>query len=162
MTNFSGLLFYNIFQGVNIMKQIKKKIIAAGAAAVLALLLTSGSDVKGEMAELVKMRTDIMNGFFCGQISYYDALAQIKSVEKGRLLEEDILAMKEYFQTDIEEVNNYKIRDIEITNADENLVCAVVSVDWEVSGIAGKEKITEIYSVIMEKDEKSYKLVQFF
>ena len=83
-------------------------------------------------------------------------------MEKGRLLEEDILAMKEYFQTDIEEVSDYEIRDIEITNADENLVCAVVSVDWEVSGTAGKEKITEIYSVIMEKDEKSYKLVQFF
>ena len=144
------------------MKQVKKKILAAGAAAVLAVLLTSGSDVKGEMAELVRARTDIMNGYFCGQINYYDALAQIERVEKGRLLEEDIQAMREYFQTDIEEVTDCRIRDIEITNTDENLVCAVVSVDWEVSGTAGKEKITEIYSVIMEKDEKSYKLVQFF
>ena len=144
------------------MKRIIKKIIAAGAAVIMVLLLTSGSDVKGEMAELVRARTDIMNGFFCGQISYYEALSQIKSVEKGRLLEEDILAMKEYFQTDIEEVKDYKIRDIEITNSDENLVCAVVSVEWELYGTAGNEKITEIYSVIMEKDEKNYKLVQFF
>ena len=34
--------------------------------------------------------------------------------------------------------------------------------DWEVSGTGGNESIEEIYSVIMEKDEKKYKLVQFF
>ena len=118
-------------------------------------------DIEGSIAHATMLgKQGIIPADDCEKI--VTALAQIKSVEKGRLLEEDILAMKEYFQTDIEEVSDYEIRDIEITNADENLVCAVVSVDWEVSGTAGKEKITEIYSVIMEKDEKSYKLVQFF
>lgn len=144
------------------MKQIKQKILAVIAAGAVFMLLTSGSDVKGEMAELIRARTDIMNGYFCGHISYYDALAQIENVEKGRLLEEDILSMREFFQTDIEEVTEYSITDIEITSADEDLVCAVVTIDWQVSGTAGEEIIEGIYSVIMEKDEKSYKLVQFF
>ena len=144
------------------MKQIKRKILAVGAAGVLVLILTSGSDTKGEIEELVRARTDIMNGFFCGQINYYDALEEIKKIEKGRLLEEDILAMREFFQTDIEEVTEYEIKDIEITNADEDVVCALVKVDWTVSGTLETEKITQIYSVIMEKEQKSYKLVQFF
>ena len=112
--------------------------------------------------DTLRARTDIMNGYFCGHISYYDALAQIENVEKGRLLEEDILSMREFFQTDIEEVTEYSITDIEITSADEDLVCAVVTIDWQVSGTAGVEIIEGIYSVIMEKDEKNYKLVQFF
>ncbi len=144
------------------MKHLKKKILAVAAAAGLMAVMASGSDVKGEMAELIRARTDTMNGYFCGQINYYDALRQIEQVEKGRLLEEDILAMREFFQTDIEEVTEYEITDIEITNADEELVCAVVTIGWEVSGAAESEKIEQIYSVIMEKDEKNYKLVQFF
>ena len=144
------------------MKQRKKKILAVLTAALIVIFLSSGSDIKGEMADLIRERTDVLNGYFCGQINYYDALARIGQVEKGRLLEEDILAMREIFQTDIEEVTGYKIRDIEITNSDEELVCAVVNIAWEVSGTDGEEEIEGIYSVIMEKDEKSYKLVQFF
>ena len=140
---------------------IKKGFVIVIVISVLCLM-TSGSDVKGEMADLICARTDILNGYFCGHINYYDALEQIKNIEKGRLLDEDIQAMRDFFQTDIEEVSEYKIKDIELTNGDETLVCAVVTIDWKVSGTSKTEKIEEIYSVIMEKDEKNYKLVQFF
>ena len=70
--------------------------------------------------------------------------------------------MKEYFQTDIEEVTAYEITKVDITEADETLICAVVTVCWEVYGTDGEENIEGIYSVIAEKCENSYKLVQFF
>ena len=143
------------------LKRLRKKTIIV-AAALAAVLLSSGSDVKGDMADLIKARTDILNGYYCGHINYYDALSHIREIETGRLLEEDTAAMRGFFQTDIEEVTDYKITDIELTSADEDLVCAVVDISWEVSGTGGNESIEEIYSVIMEKDEKKYKLVQFF
>ena len=144
------------------MKHLIKKILTVMGAVLIAAILSSGSGIKGEITELVEARTDIMNGYFCGHINYYEAIGQIKKIEKGHLLEEDIQSMRDFFQTDIEEVSEYEISDIELTNTDENLVCAVVTIDWTVSGPSGKEEIQEIYSVIMEKDEKNYKLVQFF
>ena len=142
--------------------KIIKKVLAVITAAVILMVLTSGSGIKGEMAGLIKARTDILNGYFCGHINYYDALRQIKEIETGSLMEEDIQAMRDNFQTDIEEVDEYKISEIELTFADEDLVCGVVTIDWHLSGTGGNETMQEIYSVIMEKHEKKYKLVQFF
>ena len=144
------------------MKHLLKKVLILAVVIAVLSLMTSGSDVKGQMADLISARIDVMNGYFCGHINYYDALEQIRQVEMGRLLDEDVQAMRDYFQTDIEQVNKYKIKDIELTNGDENLVCAVATIAWQVSGTEGTEEIEEIYSVIMEKDEKNYKLVQFF
>ena len=144
------------------MKHLIKKLLAVLVAALLILVLTSGSDIETDMADLVRARTDIMNGYFCGHINYSDALEKIKEIEKGRLLEEDIQAMRDFFQTDIEEVNEYEIREVLLTNQDEEVVSGFVTVDWKVSGIDGKENFEQIYSVIMEKDEKNYKLIQFF
>ena len=103
-----------------------------------------------------------MNEFFCGHIQYKEAAERIEIVEMGRLLDEDLSAMKAFFQTDIEEITDYKITDVNITDMDETLICAVVTVDWMVYGTGGNESVEEIYSVIAEKCEDSYKLVQFF
>lgn len=103
-----------------------------------------------------------MNEYFCGQIIYKDAADRIKNVETGRLLEEDLDAMKSFFQTDIEEIAEYKITKVDITDKDETFICAVVTVDWQVYGTDGSKSIEEIYSVIAQKYENSYKLVQFF
>ena len=70
--------------------------------------------------------------------------------------------MKSFFQTDIEDVTDYKITKVDITDMDDTLICAVVTVDWQVWGTGGEESIEGIYSVIAEKCENSYKLVQFF
>ena len=70
--------------------------------------------------------------------------------------------MRDFFQTDIEEITDYKIKAVDITDIDETLICAVVTIEWELYGTNGKEHMEEIYSVIAQKQENSYKLVQFF
>ena len=87
---------------------------------------------------------------------------RIEQAETGRLLNEDLTAMRDFFQTDIEEITDYKIKAVDITDIDETLICAVVTIEWELYGTNGKEHMEEIYSVIAQKQENSYKLVQFF
>jgi len=146
------------------MKHLLKKTAVVLLAVFICIALFSFKSDNNEkiITELVCERTDIMEGYFCGQINLNDAVRAIKQIEKGRLLEEDIRNMKEFFQTDIEAVSMYEVTGTEITYKDENLVCAVMSILWETHGINGKDKTEEVYSVIMEKSENSFKLVQFF
>ncbi len=129
---------------------------------LLSTVMASGSGPESEITMLVTQRTDIMNEYFGGHILYKEAAERIDKIEKGRLLEEDLEAMKSFFQTDIEDITDYEITKVEITDMDNSLICAVVTVDWQVYGTGGNENIEGIYSVIAEKSENSYKLVQFF
>lgn len=129
---------------------------------LLSTVMASGSGPESEITMLVTQRTDIMNEYFGGHILYKEAAERIDKIEKGRLLEEDLEAMKSFFQTDIEDITDYEITKVEITDMDDALICAVVTVDWQVYGTGGNENIEGIYSVIAEKSENSYKLVQFF
>ena len=129
---------------------------------LLSTVMASGSGPESEISMLVTQRTDVMNEYFGGHILYKEAAERIEKIEKGRLLEEDLESMKSFFQTDIEEITDYKITKVEITEMDDTLICAVVTVVWKVFGNGGEEYVEGIYSVIAEKCEKSYKLVQFF
>ena len=129
---------------------------------LLSTVMASGSGPESEISMLVTQRTDVMNEYFGGHILYREAAERREKIEKGRLLEEDLESMKSFFQTDIEEITDYKITKVEITEMDDTLICAVVTVVWKVFGNGGEEYVEGIYSVIAEKCEKSYKLVQFF
>lgn len=146
------------------MKPLWKKIATILAVFILCTVLASGGEKEPEdiIKHLIRERTEIMNEYFCGHINYDEASDRIREIEKDSLLQEDIRALKDYFQTDIEEVTDFEISNLEITYSDEDMVCAVATITWEVHGTSGNELIDEIYSVIMEKDEKNYKLVQFF
>ena len=143
-------------------KHLIKKTAILLIVLLLSTVLASGSGPESEISILVIRRTDIMNEYFGGHILYKEAAERIEKIEKGRLLEEDLEAMKSFFQTDIEDVTDYKITKVDITDMDDTLICAVVTVDWQVWGTGGEESIEGIYNVIAEKCENSYKLVQFF
>ena len=144
------------------MKHLPKKLAVLPVVLLISTIMASGSGPENEISMLVRQRTDVMNQYFCGHILYKEAAERIKNIETGRLLDEDLTAMKAYFQTDIEEVTDYKITEVDITDIEDTLICAVVTVDWKLYGTEGNESIEGIYSVIAEKSDNSYKLVQFF
>ena len=84
------------------------------------------------------------------------------------LLHEDLQAFHDYFQTDIEVVASYHVSVPKVTYRDEDVITALVRVKWITLGAPTEEnehplqETISYYSVIVEKVEKSYKLVQFF
>ena len=117
---------------------------------------------------LVEQRIEIMNAFFNGTLLEKDAAAALSKVESGRLLHEDLQAFHDYFQTDIEVVASYHVSVPKVTYRDEDVITALVRVKWITLGEPTEEnehplqEMISYYSVIVEKVEKSYKLVQFF
>lgn len=127
-----------------------------------ALAFAGGDDRKDVVVKLVSGRTDAMNGFYGSQISYWEAARQLREVETGRLLDEDIDRLKNYFRTDIEYIEDYEIKKVTFTESGEDMLCAVVEMDWQISGTGGIESLNHCYSVICEKEGDAFKLVQFF
>lgn len=132
------------------------------------IMLVSGTDQNALIRNLVEQRIEIMNTFFNGTLLEKDAAAALSKVESGRLLHEDLQAFHDYFQTDIEVVASYHVSVPKVTYRDEDVITALVRVKWIILGAPTEEnehplqETISYYSVIVEKVEKSYKLVQFF
>ncbi len=134
----------------------------------MAATLVSGAGRSDLIENLVGQRIEIMDAFFNGDMNARDASEALRRVERGRLLEEDLQALKDYFQTDVEEILGYRITVPKITYQDEDIITALVRVVWTTKGLPRGEEDEAVYtdeayySVILEKSENSYKIVQFF
>lgn len=123
---------------------------------------TIASSEEAVVKDLICQRTDTLSGFYAGNIEKEDAVNKIKSIEMSHLMEEDIENIDLYFRTDIERVKKYSIKDLHITQSDEDIICADVEIEWQSEGLPGEENFTCSYKVICAKEENVYKLAQFF
>ena len=151
-----------MLQGGNMKGHYIIKLLVVIIGLGLATALASAGDDEDVVKTLISKRTDAMNGFFASELNYKEAEALLVEAEAGRLLEEDLQHLKDYFRTDIEYIESYQISQVEFTEAEENLLCANVTIDWELEGMQGEERYRCDYSVICEKYGDTFRLVQFF
>lgn len=114
------------------------------------------------LKDLISVRTDTLNEFYSGRIKKEEAIERITEIEDEQLLQEDIEKIERYFQTDIEQIKKYFFGDITITESEEKMICADVTIQWETEGAGTSESYETTYDVICYKEDKKYKLVQFF
>ena len=149
-------------------KRLCKRLLLVILLVGMAATLVSGAGRSDLIENLVGQRIEIMDAFFNGDLNARDASEALRRVERGRLLAEDLQAMKDYFQTDVEEILDYRITVPKITYQDEDIITALVRVVWTTKGLPRGEEDEAVYtnetyySVILEKSENSYKIVQFF
>lgn len=147
---------------------LRKKILPAMLIFGMSAMLVSGTGYADPVEELVGQRIEIMDAFFNGDLNRREASDALREVEQGRLLQEDLASFAAYFQTDVERILQYHVTVPKITYQDENVITALVKVEWTTEGVPAEEEDTAIcreeayYSVILEKIENSYKIVQFF
>ena len=149
-----------------------RKILSKGLLVLLLvfilILFSSGTGSEGIVKNALCKRTNAMNDFYLGKLTYQEACEKLSDIEQGRLLDDDRNSLKSFFGTDIEEVVGYDVRDIVIHYEDEEVICAFLSVEWQVNGADGLyrdsdlQKIVGNYSVILEKSDNIFKFVQFY
>ena len=186
MTNFSSFYRYTVLisskrgksckqlydgedmQRQNMKKQRWKRLFLVFLILTMQIMLVSGTDQDALIRNLVEERIEIMDAFFNGSMTEKDAAAALCRVESGRLLQEDLQAFHDYFQTDLDEIMDYRVTVPKVTYRDDEVITALVCVDWKTAGLPTEEALHPVqefsayYSVIIEKVENSYKLVQFF
>ena len=112
--------------------------------------------------DLVCKRIDTLSLYYAGQADEDETKEIIEEITTGHLRDEDLSNIHTYFQTEIEQIQKYEITKIDVTKADETMICAYVTIQWETKTLKGDDNFTHIYSVICENEKNSYKLLQFF
>lgn len=143
-------------------KKGRLSILTACAVIVMATTFASAESDEEIVRSLICHRTDVLADFYSGEIDKDQVIDALKSSETGDLLEEDLNNIYLFFRTDVEQVKDYEITDVTITESDEKIICAEASVMWESVGLSGEEKFLCTYSVICSKENNEYKLAQFF
>ena len=141
-----------------------KKIVTVIAIAICVFFTTSFAvkDANEDVVEsLVCQRTDVLSSYYAGHEGKEETISIIEKIETGLLKKNDLENIEIYFQTDIDQVKGYTIKDIDITYEDDEMICANITIEWESESIMGKEKFINCYSVICEKKDNTYKLAQF-
>lgn len=129
---------------------------------LFATLFASADSDEEIIKNLICERTDTLSYYYAGLADKKDTMAKISDITTDFLREEDLGNLERYFQCDLEQVVDYKIRDIKVNYSDEDVICAEVVVDWKSNGLRGMENFSNTYSVICKKEENIYKLAQFF
>lgn len=129
---------------------------------LFATLFASADSDEEIIKNLICERTDTLSYYYAGLADKKDTMAKISDITTDFLREEDLGNLERYFQCDLEQVVDYKIRNIKVNYSDEDVICAEVVVDWESDGLRGIENFSNTYSVICKKEENIYKLAQFF
>ena len=111
---------------------------------------------------LICKRIDTLNLYYTGQAEKDETEDIIQNITTGHLRDWDLSNIHSYFQTEIEQIDKYKITKIDVTKADESMICAYVTIEWETNSLKGEDNFTHTYSVLCEFEKNSYKLLQFF
>lgn len=145
--------------------KIKRGYILTASVCMLIAVSSIFASARSEeeiLKDIISARTDILNDFYSGRIEKEEAIERITAIEGDNLLQEDIENIEKYFRTDIERIKKYSFKNIVVTKSKENMICADVTMTWDTEGTGGEESYESMYDVICYKEEKSYKLVQFF
>lgn len=144
----------------------KKKAIIGGIVACFILVTTTAiampTSEERIIEDLITTRNETLSEFYDGGLSIEEAGKTIKEIESGLLMEQDLDNLERYFQTDIDQVDGFEIKNIEVTKSDEDMICATVFIKWDIETVTGSDSFLCDYSVIVKKEKNSYKLVQFY
>lgn len=148
----------------HIVRLLKLSVVLGILILIFAILTSMSYNETGKelVEDAIYERQDAMRMYFASEIDYWEAAAMLEKVEAGNLLEKDKQYLKDYFRTDIEKVEECEILNTELTLMSSDLVCATVEILWETEGLEGTEETSAFYSIILENQGDSFKLVHFF
>lgn len=132
------------------------------------LVLNSISDSFSEektlnqIGALVTARAETMNSYYAGELEYIHAEEILREIEVGALLENDLISLKTWQNTDIDMVDEVDILQVVLLEEEPEYLSASVAVRWNVSGINGSEVFDTTYETVCEKNGKTLKLKQFY
>ncbi len=145
---------------------IKRGYITVTILIVFCLLVTTAFATANSQEQIVEslisQRTDILNLYYAGEADKKETMENISNVTTDFLKESDLKNLEAYFQCDLERPIGYEFSEIDVTYYDDEVICALVTIEWMAEGIKGREDFSHTYSVICVKEENLYKLAQFF
>lgn len=138
----------------------------AGAAAVICIIVSvmlgaaENSDVQ-TVKNLLEKRTAVMENVLFGKMTYDEGKEQLKTIEKDKLYNDDLRALSQYRNTDLESVRKMEITEIEKSSSVYDIMTFRCRIKWTYSGCEGICESTHDYQVSVDTNGGDYRLVLF-
>lgn len=144
-------------------KRYLKWIAAVAAVCVVGLALMGAAENSetGEVKNLLEKRTVVMENVLFGKITYEEGKEQLKEIEQDKLYSDDIKALSQYVDTDLESVKKMKIVEIKRTSRIYDIMTFRCSIEWTISGAEEISEETYAYQVGVAVNGGDYRLVSF-
>ena len=129
---------------------------------VLGTICANANSDEKIVEELICARTDALGLYYAGQARKDETIEAINKCTMSYLRDSDLANIDRYFQSDVDQLIDYKITDIKVKEAQDEFIIATATINWQSKTLKGEENFTHTYSIICEKEKNLYKLSQFF
>lgn len=142
-----------------------KKVYAVNACVLVIIFLTAGiiarpSDYNREMKNLISQRTEVLNEFYDGRRDFDASRDKLELLEAGKLLKNDVAAMKTYQSTDIDQVVSYKIKIKSCKKTSYGIIKGKAEIRWVMRSVNDTREEKHSYFFTGEINQKNTKLTQ--
>ncbi|MEE0691732.1 MAG: hypothetical protein U0M33_02335 [Lachnospiraceae bacterium] len=142
-----------------------KRVMTVNICVLMIMFLTAGmtagpSSDSRQIRDLITQRSEILNGYYCGQTEFDRTRDSLGKIETGRLLRQDTKAMGFYAATDIEQVTDCRVRVLKCRKSEYGIYKGNAEITYVLNGTGGRFTQKGRYYFTGEKYRGKMKLTQ--
>ena len=140
-----------------------KWIAILAAACVLGMVLL-GATVDREVyqvRQLLEKRSNIMEKTLFGEITYDEGKRQLKEVEADKLYRDDVEALTQFEDTDLERTRAMDVIELEKKSHVYDRMSFYGKIKWTISGMEGVYDEIYEYDIGVSSEDGEYRLISF-
>ena len=140
-----------------------KWIAILAAACVLGMVLlgaTADREVY-QVRQLLEKRSNIMEKTFFGEITYDEGKRQLKEVEADKLYRDDVEALTQFEDTDLERTRAMDVIELEKKSHVYDRMSFYGKIKWTISGMEGVYDEIYEYDIGVSSEDGEYRLISF-
>ena len=140
-----------------------KWIAILAAACVLGMMLlgaTADREVY-QVRQLLEKRSNIMEKTLFGEITYDEGKRQLKEVEADKLYRDDVEALTQFEDTDLERTRAMDVIELEKKSHVYDRMSFYGKIKWTISGMEGVYDEIYEYDIGVSSEDGEYRLISF-
>ena len=140
-----------------------KGIAILAAACVLGMVLlgaTADREVY-QVRQLLEKRSNIMEKTLFGEITYDEGKRQLKEVEADKLYRDDVEALTQFEDTDLERTRAMDVIELEKKSHVYDRMSFYGKIKWTISGMEGVYDEIYEYDIGVSSEDGEYRLISF-
>ena len=140
-----------------------KWIAILAAACVLGMVLlgaTADREVY-QVRQLLEKRSNIMEKTLFGEITYDEGKRQLKEVEADKLYRDDVEALTQFEDTDLERTRAMDVIELEKKSHVYDRMSFYGKIKWTISGMEGVYDGIYEYDIGVSSEDGEYRLISF-
>lgn len=142
-----------------------KKLYVVNLCVLLIMFLTAGivgrpNTDNQQIKELIAGRIIVLNDFYCQKSGFDKTEGALKKLEKGGLLKNDLTLMDAYSATDLDRIQQYKVKIKSCRRSSYGIIKGKAEVSYVMSGQQGKWRDKQQYYFTAEDLDQKTRLTQ--